>query len=81
MATVIEIVQEHLRTKGADGLVCPDAECGCMLGDLVPCGSDFSQCMPGWKGPPEREDHGEWSMYPSKQRAQLAGAQAQEGEK
>ncbi len=47
MATVIEIVAEHIRQNGFGGLVQPDAECGCKLGDLVPCSSDFSQCRPG----------------------------------
>lgn len=41
---VIDILKEELAEMGADGL-CSE-ECGCGLGDLVPCQSDPSQCMP-----------------------------------
>ena len=76
---VIEIVKAHLKSVGADGLLAP-GECGCKLCDLVPCGSDFSQCVPGFIGPPACEDHDEWTMYPSKARAEAAKA-ASEGAK
>jgi len=39
-----EIVIEHLKKIGADGL-CRNG-CGCGIGDLVACGSDFSECVP-----------------------------------
>lgn len=56
--TVIEIIKKHLIDNNFDGLVKPvsfgedpDAHygCGCELNDLQPCGSDFSQCKPGYK--------------------------------
>lgn len=46
----IEIVKKHLVENGFDGLQ-NDAECGCELSDLVPCGNDFSMCTPGYKHP------------------------------
>tara|TARA_R100000365_G_C2748574_1_gene80553 strand:+ start:6139 stop:6387 length:249 start_codon:yes stop_codon:yes gene_type:complete len=73
MADVIEIVEAHLTSIGADGLVYP-GECGCKKGDLVPCGSDFSSCQPGWIGPPSSDDDGEWAMYVSRERADDARA-------
>lgn len=47
--TVIEIVAEHLVQHGFGGLVMPDAECGCCLGDLQPCSADFAACKPAYK--------------------------------
>lgn len=47
MATVIEIVKNYLEENGYDGLC--NQECGCLTGDLVPCDSDFSFCVPGYK--------------------------------
>jgi hypothetical protein len=49
MATVIEIVKAHLTANGFGGLVAPMGDCGCEIDDLVPCTSDCSQCMPGYK--------------------------------
>lgn len=40
--TCLEIIHAHLKSIGADGL-CRDG-CGC-AGD-VPCGEDFSECIP-----------------------------------
>lgn len=48
MATVIQIIKDHLVTIGADGLVMPDAECGCELADFAPCGGAFGECEPGY---------------------------------
>ncbi len=47
--TVIQIVREHLVAGGFDGLVMPDAECGCLLTDFHPCGDSFAQCLPGYR--------------------------------
>lgn len=43
-----------LKDNGYDGLY-NDGECGCTLEDLILCGEDFSQCVPGYKTacPPE----------------------------
>ncbi len=34
----IDIVINHLRNHGYDGLCHPDNECGCGLNDFAPCG-------------------------------------------
>lgn len=66
--TVIEIVAEHLRANGFGGLVQPDAQCGCCLGDLQPCGEDFSSCKPAYQHThADRPD--EWLMSASKELA------------
>jgi hypothetical protein len=44
---VKEIIEEWLKVHGYDGLCCEN--CGCIIGDLMPCGSDQSECKPGWK--------------------------------
>lgn len=54
--TALAIVEGWLRINGYDGLYNWSGECGCVLGDLQPCGADFSQCKPGYKQPPPGED-------------------------
>lgn len=49
MPTVIEILKQHLVDNGFDGLVNGDAECGCELSDLQPCGENFADCKPAYK--------------------------------
>jgi hypothetical protein len=49
MNTVIEIISEHLRKNGFDGLYQPDAECACLLGALQPCCESFDECRPGYR--------------------------------
>lgn len=56
--TVLDILDQYLRANGYDGLVNPDAECGCRLGDLRPCASDFSGCEPAYR----REHEDGWRM-------------------
>lgn len=47
--TVYTIIEKYLKDNGYDGLCNPaDEGCGCRIGDLVPCGSDFSMCQPGY---------------------------------
>ena len=48
--TVKDIVVRYLIQEGYDGLY-SDADCGCELGDLFPCGSPFEECCPGYKAP------------------------------
>ena len=43
--TVLDVVRMFLKVKGYDGLARP-GECGCEIGDLAPCGEDFSMCEP-----------------------------------
>ena len=69
MATVIEIVKEHLVANGFDGLVQVDAECGCLCDDLAPCGGDYSACEPGYRGVHEEGNADDWAMYRTKERA------------
>jgi len=45
---VSEIIWDHLRILGFDGLYWP-GECSCTLDDLIACGSDPSECYPGYK--------------------------------
>jgi hypothetical protein len=47
MPDVLDMVKQYLIDNGYDGLYCED--CGCFIGDLVPCSEDFSCCMPGYK--------------------------------
>lgn len=43
---VIEIVEKYLKDNNYDGLVLPDAECGCSIEDsgLAPCGIITEKC-------------------------------------
>lgn len=77
MAKVIEIVKAHLVSGGFDGLVMPDAECGCLLDDLAPCGGDISDCEPGYRGvQPDDAILDGWSMYSTKEAARKSCEQA-----
>lgn len=46
--TVEEIIIKYLKENKYDGLVYP-GECGCLIEDLCPCGTDFLECVPGHK--------------------------------
>ena len=48
---VIQIVEKYLRDIGADGLVEEFGECGCLLGDIAPCGDIESGCEPAMNRP------------------------------
>lgn len=43
---VVEIVTEYLIKNGYDGLY--TYNCGCCLGDLMPCDSPVDHCLPGY---------------------------------
>uniref|UniRef100_A0A6H2A609 Uncharacterized protein n=1 Tax=viral metagenome TaxID=1070528 RepID=A0A6H2A609_9ZZZZ len=45
---VQEIVEAYLKENGFGGLIGGD-ECGCEIGDLVPCDSNFALCEPGYR--------------------------------
>ena len=47
--SVIEILEEHLRIKGYDGLCNKWGECGCEIGDLMPCGDGVADCQAAYK--------------------------------
>jgi hypothetical protein len=48
------IVEDWLKSHGYDGLCNPEIPCGCLSGDLAPCGELHEDCQPG-----HREDVGE----------------------
>lgn len=48
--TVARIVAEWLKEHGYDGLY--RQECGCLLGDLIPCGGEgIDDCVAGYRHP------------------------------
>lgn len=49
--TVTKIVRKYLSENGFDGLYNADAECGCRIDDLAPCGEPIGECRPGYSGP------------------------------
>ena len=60
MTTVIQIIKQHLVVGGFDGLATEG--CGCGIGDLVPCGQDFSGCAPAKKRPMTPEERERWGF-------------------
>ena len=51
----IKILEQWLTNNGYDGLYDDIAECGCVIGDLCPCGDYFGCCKPGYKHPCDDE--------------------------
>ena len=50
MKNVKQIIEEHLKRCGYDGLMATSGtECACLVDDLMPCEGDISGCVPGWK--------------------------------
>lgn len=74
--TVKEILAEWLESHGYDGLY-NDFECGCEIGDLIPCGESCERCVAAYKiscadcrnsgceVKDSSEEH-QWVMYPTK---------------
>lgn len=48
---VKEILREWLEEHGYDGLRTDDAECGCLLDNLLVCDAPCDSCQPGYRGP------------------------------
>jgi hypothetical protein len=67
MPTVTEMLEAALKPMGADGLYNPDSECGCLIGDLMPCDSYCGRCVAAWNNPSraKAENTGLW-MIPFK---------------
>jgi len=53
---VIQMVRDHLKANGYDGLVSDDWECGCELDDLAPCGEMRESFIAGHRVIPEDSD-------------------------
>jgi hypothetical protein len=47
--TVKEIVASWLKAKGFDGLVNTEIPCGCLIGNLAPCGEMHETCKAGYR--------------------------------
>lgn len=54
--TVKYIIAKWLEDNDFDGLACGGYECGCEVGDLMPCGEYCGDCEAGFKGPDPNED-------------------------
>ncbi len=48
MSTIKKILETHLQQAGFDGLCHPETECGCGLGDFMPCDNPSSECAPAY---------------------------------
>lgn len=74
--TVDDIVALWLSANGYDGLVEKDGECGCILGDLAPCGDMMATCIAGFRGPDRSGEGYDFVIYPTKKAAELAKIEA-----
>jgi hypothetical protein len=69
----LEIVREHLKANGYDGLFNCRGDCGCELSGLSPGNCLTEYCAPGYKVPCDPEDcpaegQCEWHIAPQKVR-------------
>ena len=79
--TLRELTEEWLKEHGFDGLCNPDLECGCKLGDLMPCTDPWpEECEPGYVGPPPDDwaDECDWFVYRTCQAREDAVRKAKE---
>lgn len=60
--TIKEISEQYLRANGYDGLC--SYECGCLLGDFMPCQQPDAICRPGYKHTGDSE--AEWYVREEK---------------
>jgi len=44
--SVRDIIVSGLKRLGCDGLASPDADCGCGIADMAPCGGTCMDCLP-----------------------------------
>ena len=54
-----DIIIDWLKEHDFDGLCRPKYYCGCLINDLIPCGSDPCFCEPGKK----RMKDSDWEIY------------------
>jgi hypothetical protein len=62
MKDVIDMVECWLKKNGYDGLSY-DAECGCIIGDIAPCGEIRSTCVAGYKVVPPKSVKSHFDFY------------------
>jgi len=55
---VKKIISQWLISEGFDGLYNTGLECACGLENLIPCESDPSECLPGYRNPCDIEHCG-----------------------
>lgn len=68
--TLMEILATFLKDNGYDGLCNPQAECGCSIDDLFPCGEyQHGDCIVAYLGCAEDDPEEDW-FYLSKQDAE-----------
>lgn len=46
---ILDLIIRELENTDYDGLYNEDGECGCILGDLAPCGEMPNSCIFGYK--------------------------------
>ncbi len=61
-----QIVSAWLRSHNYDGLFHEDGECGCRLGDLMPCSSPGMGCEPGYLSKNNSEELCDWCIQREK---------------
>ena len=49
--SVLEILAAWLEENGYNGLFCPLEPCGCLVGNLLPCGDAWDGCLAGYLQP------------------------------
>lgn len=68
LATLREIIAEHLKQGGYDGLMNRDEFCACKVDDLLPCEWSPAGCVPGHTVPCDGEcEYGDgctWHIAP-----------------
>jgi hypothetical protein len=74
MNTIRDVIKLHLAAQEFDGLVQPDAECGCLADDLAPCCDSPMECLPGYRGV-SKDYPGEWAIYTTKEAAEASKTQ------
>jgi len=58
---VIKIVKQWLTEHGYDGLVNPDAECGCSIDEICPwTDNHWGDCEPAYKVPADADFKANW---------------------
>ena len=63
MKTMKEVICDHLKSVGAEGLCHPDSDCGCDIKDLFPCDHCPDECVPALRYIVTAEDKTEGRFY------------------